>query len=1180
MGGFRLGLLGIPRLLAGGLELRFPDRRSIALLAVLALDGRLTRARLAALLWDEQADHDARRNLRRELHRMKEAGLDAAIEAASDTLALSSAVDLDTAQFEAASQAGSPEPALALYNGGLLKGFELGGAPAFSDWLAARREGFAQRWRAIAESHCEALQRQGDLRGALRESARLLADDTLQEGHYRRVMALHHRLGEREAALDVFERCRKALGRELGLRPLPETIELAERIRSGAAAGPTTAPVETARRFDALPPVPALVGRDPVIARLRSMLAGQRLTLLEGPAGIGKSRLLRTLADDGEPICIHASRVSDARVPFAALVRWLRAGRATAVPSQPAAGLAAWVSTELARLLPELGPAPAALSSDTQRVRLYEAVRVAWEAWFGHARVQAFDDWQFVDEGSAQWWGWWQGQLPQGQALLVALRPDEVGGEAAGVLRDVARSVAASTLQLGPLDESAMLQLVRQLSGSDHPERFSHRLWRATGGNPFFAYETLAHLIDTQVIRIDERGRWTTPYDDATDDYRELPIPPSVHAAVAARVRSLGEAAQRLLEAASLIGDDFDLGLASGASALGEWEAVQAIEAALRARIVRRHGEAPALYRFEHDLIAQTLQAGLSPERRELVHRSLGARLAQLGAPPARVAEHFERGGDVVAACRWHLLALGAARRSFVLGDMLAEADSVLRLQPTAAQATAAHLARADALRHRAEPADAVAALADAQALLRADDPASLHVSVMETRASHAVRSGDPESALAPIAALLADPRLSGHERARLRVSRADCLRPLGRLLESKADLAFALDAFDADAALERGLLLNDMARSCYLQGEYDEAQGHGRASIAALQSVDHAAGLASAFTVTGACALSRGELPGALADLSRAQEIAQRAGLIALERGAILNLVAALHGLGDYDRAAGLLEHGYRLSRLFSSLAEQHAFIEARHVCQLIAGDLDGALDAWHELVAFSQGVGDAHRRLSGLLVAADLPLLLGDVDTAGPVVAAAAALVESTEVMSLAAQIRAKTGWLKTLQGDPAGALHELASVACPADQRPEDRCYLAAVATLAHLQLGDLDAASESLHVEREGTTPEVWSLLRTAGIRCDDARGTVAEATVGGAFDELDSGSIPPLHALELLGALDDAALLETARGAPWRERAAAIAGRLHAGLVRHERTRSIFERRYARWLDVPDATNLR
>ncbi len=171
---------------------------------------------------------------------MREAGLDAAFAADAETVALAPGVATDLVAFAAAVAEGDADRVLDLYAGGLLRGFDLAAAPAFADWLGARRETFAQRWREVAERRCDALAEAGDLRSALREAHRLIADDSLQEAHFRRVMRLHQRLGEREAALDAFERCRKALGRELGLRPLPETVALAEAIRA-SHAGVTTA---------------------------------------------------------------------------------------------------------------------------------------------------------------------------------------------------------------------------------------------------------------------------------------------------------------------------------------------------------------------------------------------------------------------------------------------------------------------------------------------------------------------------------------------------------------------------------------------------------------------------------------------------------------------------------------------------------------------------------------------------------------------------------------------------------------------------------------------------------------------------------------------------------------------------------------------------------------------------
>lgn len=69
-----LNLLGPPRLTVAGGVVAPGARKALGLLAVLALDGRSTRARLATLFWPELDAHSARRNLRRELHRLRSTG--------------------------------------------------------------------------------------------------------------------------------------------------------------------------------------------------------------------------------------------------------------------------------------------------------------------------------------------------------------------------------------------------------------------------------------------------------------------------------------------------------------------------------------------------------------------------------------------------------------------------------------------------------------------------------------------------------------------------------------------------------------------------------------------------------------------------------------------------------------------------------------------------------------------------------------------------------------------------------------------------------------------------------------------------------------------------------------------------------------------------------------------------
>jgi hypothetical protein len=68
------------------------------------------------------------------------------------------------------------------------------------------------------------------------------------------------------------------------------------------------------------------------------------------------------------------------------------------------------------------------------------------------------------------------------------------------------------------------------------------------------------------------------------------------------------------------------------------------------------------------------------------------------------------------------------------------------------------------------------------------------------------------------------------------------------------------------------------------------------------------------------------------------------------------------------------------------------------------------------------TEGSGDVHRQASGWLVAAELPLLLGDVATAAPLVERARPRPPPAKIKRWRVQTHAKLGWLALLRGDPA--------------------------------------------------------------------------------------------------------------------------------------------------------------
>src|SRR5215210_8484402 len=109
---------------------------------------------------------------------------------------------------------------------------------------------------------------------------------------------------------------------------------------------------------------PTLVGRQPQVAALRQVLTRARegngsVALIVGEAGVGKSRLLRSMVDDAraagffvlQGACFEAER----SIPYAPVLDLVRLFARTASPALVAHVLAP-AATELVTLFPELRP--------------------------------------------------------------------------------------------------------------------------------------------------------------------------------------------------------------------------------------------------------------------------------------------------------------------------------------------------------------------------------------------------------------------------------------------------------------------------------------------------------------------------------------------------------------------------------------------------------------------------------------------------------------------------------------------------------------------------------------------------------------------------------------------------------------------------------------------------------
>jgi tetratricopeptide (TPR) repeat protein len=532
--------------------------------------------------------------------------------------------------------------------------------------------------------------------------------------------------------------------------------------------------------------------------------------IVEGEAGIGKSRLLAGALDDArgrglELVTGRAQELERTR-PFGVPADAFACTGSSPDPRRRAiAGL-------LATRVGDRGPLT--VSSDPGlQFQAVDAFGDLIEALaLRRTLVVALDDLQWADPSSLLTLASLGGRLadvPLGLIGCLRLLPRPAELERA--LETMAAG-GARRLTLGPLGEDAVAELVAEVAAAQPGRRLLAEV-AGTGGNPLFVTELVGALLQEGAIRtVDGRA-----------EVVETTLPPSLRLTILRRLSLLPDGTLQALRAAAILGSSFSLAHLSTTTSQSALELSSVLAEAIRARVLEEDGDH---LRFRHDLLREALYEDLPASVRQALHREAGQRLARSGAAALQVAEHLARGasrGDAEAIAWLTRAAREAAPRSpavaaELLGRAIGLADPVdpgrdeLLAEQAGALVFTGRIADAEAICHT---------------LLDRDLDPSVEGQARSCLAWIAVAEGRMGDALRQLAQARESPALTDQARAALLAWAAMAHLSLGELEDAAAVAAQARSA----AARAGDHATTSLARTCLavvdeLRGNLQEAVG------------------------------------------------------------------------------------------------------------------------------------------------------------------------------------------------------------------------------------------------------------------------------------------------------------------------------------------------------------------
>jgi DNA-binding CsgD family transcriptional regulator len=394
--------------------------------------------------------------------------------------------------------------------------------------------------------------------------------------------------------------------------------------------------------------IPPIRGRsselDVIGALVKALVQGHGGALIiEGPPGIGKSRLLTeaiTLADRcGVRILLGEAFEYQQAVPFFSLfMATLRA--------DPPVGDA--------DALRRLGG-----SADLHYWVVHDLQDAIYAAAVEHPLAIALEDIHWADNGTLLALRSLAAAQPDVPVLWIMTARTGAGGPAVQETLSVLQRADAAVVRVAAMSASAVADMVQDVVRANADESLL-KLAAKAHGNPFLVGELVGGL--------GEEGRLTVSGGRAVASGAALPR--RLGAGMQQRLDHLSGGAGEVVRVAAVLPDRFSAGLLAAMLERQPVSLMSALEEAVRADLLVEDDEQ---LRFRHDLLREATRQSLPQSLRRAMERQSASIMLSMGAAPAEVATQLARSAE--PGDREAISALRQAAQSVGHSDASAAAD-------------------------------------------------------------------------------------------------------------------------------------------------------------------------------------------------------------------------------------------------------------------------------------------------------------------------------------------------------------------------------------------------------------------------------------------------------------------------------------------------------------------------